>query len=162
MKFKKESKTPKDSWVEMRQIVMPNHTNPQNAIFGGVLMSWIDMAAAMTATRHSERTVVTAHIDSISFKAPIKIGHHVLIKAAVNYVGRTSMEVGAKVIRENPLTGESETTTTAYLTFVALDDNGKPTEIPNLKLVTKDDKRRHQNAQKRVALRKKLINSLAK
>ncbi len=90
-------KTVSESSVLMRYLVMPNHTNPQNSIFGGVVMSWIDMAAAMVAERHSNRPVVTVHVDDISFKAPIKIGDHVLIKASLNYVGKTSMLIGVKV-----------------------------------------------------------------
>ena len=84
MKNQSESKTVAESAVEMRFLVMPNDTNPQNSIFGGVVMSWIDMAAAMCAERHSNRPVVTVHVDDISFKAPMKIGDHALIKASIN------------------------------------------------------------------------------
>lgn len=150
------AKTPQQSEVEMREMVMPHHANPQNTIFGGVVMSWIDMAAAMVAGRHSNRPVVTAHIDSIDFKAPIKVGHHIHILASLNFVGKTSMEVGVKVLSENPLTGSIRIATTAYLTFVALDEYGNPTAVPPLKLVTEDDKRRFENAQKRVQFRKEL------
>jgi acyl-CoA hydrolase len=136
------TKTVKHSALEMRYLVMPNDTNPQNSIFGGVVMSWIDMAAAMVAERHANRPVVTVHIDDISFKAPIKVGNHVLIKAAINYVGKTSMLVGVKVISENPITGIIRHTTTAYLTFVALDDLGRPIEVPQLLSETEDEKRR--------------------
>jgi acyl-CoA hydrolase len=137
-----KAKTVKESSVETRYLVMPNDTNPQNSIFGGVVMSWIDMTAAMVAERHSGRPVVTVHIDDISFKAPIKIGDHVLIKASINYVGKSSMFIGAKVIAENPFNGDKRHTTTAYLTFVALDDIGKPIEIPQIIAETDDEKRR--------------------
>ena len=143
-------KTVAESAVEMRFLVMPNDTNPQNSIFGGVVMSWIDMAAAMVAERHSNRPVVTVHIDDLSFKAPIKIGDHVLIKASLNYVGKSSMLIGVKVIAENPFTGITRHTTTAYLTFVALDDIGKSIQIRAVIPETPDEKRRFTEGQKRI------------
>jgi acyl-CoA hydrolase len=156
----KAPKTPKDSSLEMREMVMPNHTNPQNTVFGGTVMSWIDIAAAMVAARHCGRPVVTAHIDDIDFIAPIKVGYHVLIQASLNYVGRTSMIVGVKVTSENPYTGESRTTTKAYLTFVALDDLGRPVEVPALVPESEDEIRRFENAKKRVQMKKDVRKSL--
>lgn len=150
MAINMNSKNPSLSNAEMRFLVMPEHTNPQNSIFGGVVMSWIDMAAAMVAERHSGRPVVTVHVDDISFKAPIKIGDHVLVKASVNYVGKTSMLVGVKVIAENPFTGISRHTTTAYLTFVALDDIGRPIEICKLTPESEEEKRRFSQGEKRM------------
>ena len=148
------------SAIEMRELVMPHHTNPRNTIFGGVVMSWIDTAAAMAAHRHTQKSVVTANIDNISFKSPIGIGEHVVIKASVNYVGKSSIEVGCKVLAENPFTAESRHTTTAYLTFVALDDDNRPTEdFPLLEVISSDEKRRFEQAQKRVEARKKLYSS---
>jgi acyl-CoA hydrolase len=160
--MKKSIKTPTDSSVEMREMVMPHHTNPQNTVFGGTVMSWIDIAAAMVAARHCGRPVVTAHIDDIDFIAPIKVGYHVLIQASLNYVGRTSMIVGVKVTSENPYTGESRTTTKAYLTFVALDDLGRPIEVPGLKPESEDEVRRFENAKKRVAMKKSVRDTLKK
>ena len=157
----KSSKTPNESTVEMREMVMPHHTNPQNTGFGGTVMSWIDIAAAMVAARHCGRPVVTAHIDDIDFIAPIKVGYHVLIQASLNYVGKTSMIVGVKVTSENPYTGESRTTTKAYLTFVALDDLGKPVVVPTLEPQTEDEKRRFENAKKRVAMKKTVRDTLS-
>jgi acyl-CoA hydrolase len=139
-----------ESSVEMRYLVMPNHTNPQNSIFGGVVMSWIDMAAAMVAERHSNRPVVTVHVDGISFKAPIKIGDHILIKASINYVGKTSMLVGVKVFAENPFTGITRHTTTAYLVFVALDDIGKPIEVKGIIPEGEEEIRRFSDGKARV------------
>ncbi|NBW03643.1 MAG: acyl-CoA thioesterase [Cytophagia bacterium] len=139
---------------------MPHHTNPQNTVFGGTVMSWIDIAAAMVAARHCGRPVVTAHIDDIDFIAPIKMGYHVLIQASLNYVGRSSMIVGVKVTSENPYTGEARTTTKAYLTFVALDDLGRPVEVPGLIPETEDEKRRFDNAKKRVAMKKSVRETL--
>lgn len=156
----KAPKTPSESSVEMREMVMPNHTNPQNTVFGGTVMSWIDIAAAMVAARHCGRPVVTAHIDDIDFIAPIKMGYHVLIQASLNYVGRTSMIVGVKVTSENPYTGEVRTTTKAYLTFVALDDLGRPVEVPGLKPETEDEIRRYENAKTRVQMKKDVRSTL--
>ncbi len=144
-------KSVSSSEIEMRNLVMPNDTNPQNTIFGGVVMSLIDMAAAMVAQRHANRPVVTVHIDDISFMAPIKVGEHVLIKSSINYVGKSSMLVGVKVISENPFTGVTRHTTTAYLTFVALDENGKPTEVNKLLAETPEQIRRFEEGKKRMA-----------
>ena len=132
---------------------MPNHTNPRNSIFGGVVMSWIDMAAAMCAERHSEKNCVTVHIYDISFKAPIRIGDHVCINAQVNYVGKSSMVIGCKVIAENPLTRDVRHTTSAYLTFVALNDIGRPTEVPGLEIITEEEKRRNLEALERLRMK---------
>ncbi len=151
MKNQNEAKAVAESAVEMRYLVMPNHTNPQNSIFGGVVMSWIDMAAAMVAERHSNRPVVTVHVDDISFKAPIKIGDHVLIKASLNFVGKSSMLVGVKVLAENPFTGITRHTTTAYLAFVALDDIGRPIQVRGLIPESEEEKRRFQNGKNRIS-----------
>ena len=156
----KTVKTPSESSVEMREMVLPNHTNALNTAFGGTVMGWIDIAAAMVAARHCGKPVVTAHIDDIDFIAPIKLGYHVLIQASLNYVGRTSMIVGVKVTSENPFTGESRTTTKAYLTFVALDDIGKPVEVPGLKPESEDEIRRYENAEHRVKMKKEIREKL--
>lgn len=155
MRNQQDSKAASESAVETRFLVMPNDTNPQNSIFGGVVMSWIDMVAAMVAERHSNRPVVTVHVDDISFKAPIKIGDHVLIKASINYVGKTSMLVGVKVVAENPFTGIVRHTTTAYLTFVALDDIGRPIQIHGITPETDDEKRRYEEGRLRIEEMKK-------
>lgn len=155
MIHQKSPSTVAESAVETRFLVMPSHTNPQNTIFGGVVMSWIDMAAAMVAERHSSRPVVTVHVGDISFKAPIKIGDHVLITASINYVGKTSMLVGVKVIAENPFTGITRHTTTAYLAFVALDDIGRPIEVRGIIPGSDEEKRRFKEGQKRIEDMKK-------
>lgn len=155
-------KTPSETAIEMREMVMPNNTNTHGTVFGGAVMSWIDIAAAMVAARHCGRPVVTAHIDDIDFIAPIKMGYHVLIQASLNYVGKTSMIVGVKVTSENPFTGEVRTTTKAYLTFVALNDLGAPVEVPPLQPETPDEIRRFENAQKRVQMKKEIRKSLSR
>jgi acyl-CoA hydrolase len=108
----------------------------------------------MAAQRHCGREVVTAGIDSLVFRQPIRIGDHVILKAAVNYVSRSSMEVGVQVIRENPYTGERVMATTAHLTLVALDENKRPTPAPPLRPETREEKRRYEDARRRVEDRK--------
>ena len=132
MKERKANATPvdPDSAVTMTEIVLPSDTNALGTIFGGKVMSWIDIAGAIAASRHARRVVVTASIDALHFLAPIKLGHFVHIRARVNYSSRTSMEVGIRVDSENPITGEMTHTATAYATFVALDDHGRPTPVP--------------------------------
>lgn len=149
-------KTVAESAIEMRQLVMPGDTNALGTIFGGTIMSWMDIAAAMCAQRHAEKSAVTVHISNIDFISPIKLGAQVHLKASINYVGKSSMIIGVRVESENPYTGEVKLTTKAYLTFVAVDENGSPSSVPGLELKTDDDKRRHANALKRLELQKKM------
>ena len=149
-------KTPAESAVETRYLVMPGHANAFGTAFGGAIMSWIDMVAAMAAQKHCGREVVTAGIDSVAFEGPIRIGDQVVLLACVNYVSRTSMEVGVKVIRENPATGEQITATRAFLTFVAVDENHRPVAAPKLTPQTDEEHRRWKNAALRVKTRKEL------
>jgi acyl-CoA hydrolase len=137
------------SKVTMTEMVLPSHTNSIGTIFGGVVMSWIDIAAAIAAQRHSQKQVVTASIDALHFVAPVKKGWIVNLKASVNYAAKSSMEIGVRVDAENPITGEKFHTASAYLTFVALDSNSKPTSVPKLIPETEDEKRRFQRAQQR-------------
>lgn len=146
-------KTVKSSQVLMSQLVLPGHTNSLGSIFGGVVMSWIDIAGAICAQRHSNKEVVTASIDELHFIAPVKKGWVVNLKSSVNFVSRTSMEVGVRVDAENPKTGETFHTVTAYLTFVALGEDGKPSAVPSLNLESDDEKRRFQEASARRNLR---------
>jgi acyl-CoA hydrolase len=120
------------SHIHMMEIVMPNDASPSGNILGGRVMHLIDVAAAMAAMRHCRRPVVTASVDRLDFRAPIHVGEFIILRANVNYVGRTSMEVGVKVLGEHPLTGEQRHTSTAYLTFVALGPDGRPTEVPTI------------------------------
>ena len=111
-----ENKKPSDSAVETRYLLMPEKANPNGTAFGGSIVEWIDMTAAMAAQRHCGKEVVTAAIDSLFFKEPIHIGDHVILKASVNYVGKTSMEVGVQVVKEDPYSGKKVVATTAHLT----------------------------------------------
>jgi acyl-CoA hydrolase len=147
--------------VRMTELVLPQHTNPIGVIFGGVVMSWIDIASAIAASRHSKTHVTTASIDALDFIKPIHLGWIANIRATVNRVWNTSMEIGVHVSAENPRSDELYHTATAYLTMVAVDINGKPCKIPDITPVTDDEKRRHRQAGERRALRlaaKKLRN----
>ena len=155
-----KAKTPSQSAVEARYVLMPDQANPSGTAFGGAIMSWIDMVASMAAQRHCGKEVVTAGIDSLNFKEPIHIGDHVVLKASVNYAGRTSIEVGVQVNREDPYSGDSTVATTAHLTFVALDENKKPSSVRPLVPETDDEKRRYANAEIRVKNRKELLRKM--
>jgi len=142
-------KKPSDSFVTMTELVLPQHTNAIGTIFGGALMSWIDIAGAISAGKFAQATVVTASIDALHFLAPIRLGHVVELKASVNATGKTSMEVGVRVDSENLVTGERFHNVSAYLTFVAIGSDGKPRPVPKLVLETEVEKRRNRAAQKR-------------
>lgn len=150
-----EAKSVSASQVVMTELVLPSHTNSLGSIFGGVIMSWIDIAAAIAAQRHSNKEVVTASLDDLSFIAPVYKGWVVNLKSRVNFVSRTSMEVGVRVDAENPRTGEVFHTASAYLTFVALSADGKPTPVPGLVLESDEDRRRSAEALRRRELRMK-------
>lgn len=137
------------SRVSMTQLVLPSHTNALDTIFGGTIMSWIDIAAAICAQRHSNRAVVTASMDQLSFIAPVRKGWVVNLKASVNFVSNSSMEIGVRVDAENPTTGEIFHTSSAYMTFVALGSDGRPTKVPDLILETEEDRLRNEAAKKR-------------
>ncbi len=156
-----QGKKPSQSVVESRYLLMPDQANPHGTAFGGVIMAWIDMIASMAAQRHCGKEVVTAGIDSIIFKEPVNVGDHVVLKASVNYAGRTSMEIGVRVIREDPYTNTQTIATTAHLTFVALDDNKRPAAVPAILPETLDEKRRYENAQIRVRNRKELLKKIS-
>lgn len=143
-------RTPADASCVMTQIVMPGHTNGSSGVlFGGVLMQWIDVCAGVAAIRHAAGASVTASIDRLDFFVPVRLGDIVVLQARVNYVRRTSMEVGCRVETEHPASGERRYTTNAYLTFVAIDDGGKPRPVPPLTLVTEEDTRRFNDARER-------------
>jgi acyl-CoA hydrolase len=153
-------KAPQESATHQEHLVRPQHTNAHMTVFGGEVMAWVDIAAATCAMRHCNKAVVTASIDAMHFLAPIKMGWIVCIDASVNYASKTSCEVGVRVTATHPTTGEHNHTASAYLTFVALDGNGKPSPMPALLPVTADEKLRYAAAQERrktrLALKAKL------
>ncbi len=132
-------KTPSASAVEMTELVLPNDTNLLGNLLGGRMMHWMDIAGAMAAFRHSNRAVATIAVDCLDFKHPVHVGEIVTLKAKLIWVGRTSMEVVIRALGENPMTGKILLTNTAYFTFVALDENGKPTPVPALSPETAEE-----------------------
>jgi len=138
-----------ESQHETSEIMMPHHANNLGHVFGGVILGMMDRAAAVAAIRHSRTTCVTASIDRVDFREPIHLGDLVIMKASVNYVGTTSMEIGVRVEAEDLLSGVRRHTNSCYLTFVAVDRNGRPVPIPALRPETPDEKRRSQAAQDR-------------
>ncbi len=135
---------------EMTEIVLPAQTNPLGKLLGGHVMHLVDMAAAMAAHRHSNSYVVTASVDYIDFRNSVNLGEIVMLHSHVNRVFHTSMEVGVEVYSENVLTGEHKHTTTAYVTFVAIDEHTrKPKLVPPLILKTTAERRRFREAAER-------------
>ena len=143
-----------ESKSEMTEIVLPNDANPLNALLGGRLMHWIDMAAAMAAHRHSRQYVVTASIDHLDFLVPVRVGDIVILRSSVNRVYRTSMEVGVKVWVENYHTESNQHVSSAYLTFVAVDASGRRLPVAPVIPETDEEKRRYEDALRRRELRR--------
>jgi len=144
-----KSKPVKDSQIEITHIVHPSHTNPLGTIFGGQLVAWIDLAAAICARSHTRKVCVTAAIDDLHFLKPVRSGDIVILKASVNYTHRTSLEVGVKVEAEDPLTGKRWHTASAYLTFVAIDKKCRPVPVPPIQPKSPAERRRFQEAERR-------------
>ena len=148
-----KGKTVKESSIIMSQMMTQQDANLVGNVHGGVIMKLVDTAAGAVAIRHTRTNVVTAAVDRLNFHYPVYIGDLITLEASVNMVGRTSMEVGVRVKSENLRTGKVQNTATAYLTLVALDENGKPAAIPPLILETDEDVRRNREAQKRREIR---------
>ena len=145
---------PCDSATDMAQLVLPHHANVHGTVLGGTVMHWIDLAAAVVANRHSRRPVVTASIDELSFLAPVQIGQLVLIEARITLVDRSSMEIRVDVESEDVLSGERRHTSTAFVTFVALDPVTKrPVPVVPLVLETDPERAEHARARERRRLR---------
>ena len=143
------AKSPRDSEVTMTQMILPSDANPVNAAFGGRVMEWIDICAAVAAQRHCRQTVVTASMDDLHFHAPIKIGWIVTLHGRVIAAFKTSMEVGVTVTAENPLTGEKHMATSALLTFVAINREGGKVPVPKLVLETEQERAAAREAESR-------------
>jgi acyl-CoA hydrolase len=148
-----QGRHPRESEAVMSELMMPQHANIMGNVFGGVLLSLVDRAAAVAAIRHARRPCVTVSVDKVNFREPIRVGELVTALARVNFTGHSSMEIGVKVIAENVLTGEQRHTNSCYLTYVALDDKGAPTQVPPVEPETPDEKRRYNRAAKRRATR---------
>lgn len=139
----------RDSVSEYSEIALPVDANPRGHILGGKVMHLVDLAAALAALRHSRRTVVTASVDSMTFLHPVHIGNLIVLRSSVNRVFTTSMEVGVRVEVENLRTGERRHTSSAYLTFVALDDADRPVVVPPVIPETQEEVRRYRQAEER-------------
>ena len=144
----------RESISEMTEIVLPNDANPLNALLGGRLMHWIDLAGAMAAHRHSRQYVVTASIDHLDFLVPVQVGDFVVLRSSVNRVYHTSMEVGVKVWVENYRSQQNRHVSSAYLTFVAIDAAGNRMAVPPVVPETEDEKRRYEDAAHRREIRR--------
>ncbi len=142
-------KPAREAKAEMTEVVLPNDANPLGAMLGGRVMHLMDIAAAIAAHRHSNSYVVTASVDYVDFRYPIRVGDLIILKSSVNRVFNTSMEVGVKIFSENFLTGQRRHTSSAYVTFVAIDADRKPHRVPPMIPVTPEEKRRWREAGER-------------
>jgi uncharacterized protein (TIGR00369 family) len=142
-----EGKTVRESQITMAIQMNPEDANPVGNVHGGVIMKYVDTAAGAVAIRHARKICVTASIDRLDFHNPVYVGDLLILKASITMVGRTSVEVGVRVEAEDLLTGKVRHTASAYLSFVALDGKGTPTQVPPLILETEDENRRNCEAQ---------------
>ncbi|MEH7106236.1 MULTISPECIES: acyl-CoA thioesterase [Bacillaceae] len=149
-----EAKTCNESRVVRTSRIFPNDVNNHNTLFGGKLMSDIDMIASISATRHCRRECVTASTDSVDFLSPITPKDSVCLESFITWTGTSSMEVFVKVIAEKLLTGERKIAATAFLTFVALDENGKPAKVPKIVPETEEEKKLFETGKERAEKRK--------
>ena len=143
-----------NSKVHMQEMILPNDSNVLGNVLGGKVMHLMDLCAAMSALKHCRNQVVTASVDNLDFLAPSKIGDFLILKSSVNYCGTTSMEVGVRIDTENRKTGKLKHTASAYLTFVAIDENGKTTKVPQVDAQSEEEQRRFEEGQKRYKERK--------
>lgn len=141
----------------MSHIALPEDANPSGNLHGGVILKHVDTAGGVVAMRHARANAVTASFERMDFLLPAYVGELLTIKASLNYVGRTSMEVGVRVEAENPITGEVRHTNSAYVTYVALDESGKPRPVPPLDLDTDTARRRWQEAENRRRMREEIL-----
>jgi acyl-CoA hydrolase len=142
-----KAKNPRDTATILTKIMMPMDANVSSNVFGGTILRLIDEVASIVAVKHARSNIVTASVDRMDFLAPVYIGDLLRMIASINYAHKTSMEIGVRVEAENPLTGEIRHTGTSYLTYVALDRDGKPTSVPPLIPETVDEKRRWAEAE---------------
>ncbi len=156
-----DMRSPDESASEISELMMPGDVNNLGNVFGGVVLSMVDRAAAVTAMRHARQPCVTVAIDQVDFKEPIYTGEFVTCSARVNYVGRTSMEIGVRVVAEHPITGRRRNTNDCFLTFVAIDENSRPARVPGLNLVTDEDRQRFEDGERRRQSREALERELA-
>ena len=142
------------SRTELGELMLPHQANVLGKVFGGTILAMIDKAAATAAIRHAGKVCVTAQVDRVTFRGPIEIGEVVRVLAEVTYVGRTSLEVEVKVLAMDPRTSAERVTNTSFVTMVAIDDEGRPTQVPPLELQSEAERARHANAKQRMEARK--------
>ena len=142
-------KTSRASRITLAQLMQPSQANNLGNVHGGWIMKLVDEAGALACMKHAQTRVVTVAVDSMVFREPIKLGDLVTLNAEVTYTGRTSMEAEVQVTAKNPITGERTHTNTAYLVYVALDENEKPTAVPALTAETEEDAERMKQAEAR-------------
>jgi acyl-CoA hydrolase len=145
----RESRLVKDSALETAHLMMPQDANIQGNVYGGTIMKLMDEVAGSVAALHARKNVVTASVDQMNFYEPVYIGNLLILKSSVNFVGKTSMEVGVRIEARDLKSGQVVHTGSSYLTFVALDQSGNPTEIPEITPETEDEKRRFNEAKQR-------------
>ncbi|MBI4445859.1 MAG: acyl-CoA thioesterase [Acidobacteria bacterium] len=148
-----KAKTVSESKTTVTEVVLPNDANTLGNILGGRVMHLMDITGAIAAFRHCRQQVVTASVDSLHFLHPIRIGQLIILESFVTRAFQTSMEVQVEIFSEDPLTGERQKTSRAYLTFVAVDESGRPKEVPPLKTRTKEERGRYREALRRRRLR---------
>lgn len=149
----KKKKHPRESFVSMTELVLPNDTNTLNNLMGGRLMHWMDIVSAIAAQKHSNRIVVTASVDNISFKQPIQLGDVVTLRARVTRAFNSSMEVRIDVEAENIPSGKKIESNSAYFTFVAVDQSGRPIDVPEVEPESDEEREFYQGALRRRQLR---------
>jgi acyl-CoA hydrolase len=149
-----DPKPPSESFTEMTELVLPQHTNAIGTAFGGVIMSWIDICSSIAAKRHCGRVCVTARVDALEFKAPIKVGDVVRLTARLNAAFRSSMEIAVRVEVEHAVTGARSLCADARATFVNLGEDGKPCPVPELLAESDEDRRAAEAAAERRAVRR--------
>ena len=152
-----KKKTVKNTHVIMHELILPNDTNLLGNVLGGRVMHLMDMCAAMSAYKHARTAVVTASVDRLDFLAPAKMGEIMILKSSVNYTGKSSMEVGVRIVSENPKTGDIYHTSSAYLTFVSLNENGKPKRVDNINPENNNEIRRFNEGKIRHEERKERL-----
>ena len=152
-----KKKTVKNTHVIMHELILPNDTNLLGNVLGGRVMHLMDMCAAMSAYKHARTAVVTASVDRLDFLAPAKMGEIMILKSSVNYTGKSSMEVGVRIESENPKTGYKYHTSSAYLTFVSLNENGKPKRVDNINPENDNEIRRFNEGKVRHEERKERL-----
>ena len=150
---RREARTVKESALVTTHLMMPQDANPQGNVYGGTIMKYMDEVAGSVAALHARKNVVTISVDQMNFYAPVYIGNLLLLKASVNFVGSTSMEIGVRIEAKSLQTGDVVHTGSSYLTFVALDESGNPTQVADIIPETSEEKRRYGEAKARRARR---------